>query len=112
MKAYKEKLLAIVEELQAKEQAGSALKASEVHNDADQKPPLEQQISSLMQSLPPVVRFRPWTIQELRLRLKGRFKRYPSAGDIGIALQSLGWTRRRDWTNAGRGRRIWMPSQR
>ena len=112
MKAYKEKLLAIVEELQAKEQAGSALKASEVHNDADQKPPLEQQISSLMQSLPPVVRFRPWTIQELRLRLRGRFKRYPSAGDIGIALQSLGWTRRRDWTNAGRGRRIWMPSQR
>ena len=109
MKAYKEKLLAIVEELQAKEQASSALKASELDNEFDQKIPLEQQINSLMQSLPPVVRFRPWTIQELRLRLKGRFKRYPSAGDIGLALQSLGWTRRRDWTNAGRGRRIWMP---
>ena len=110
MKAYKEKLLAIVEELQAKEQASTSLKASEVNNDVDQKPPLEQQISSFMQSLPPVLRYRPWTIQELRLRLKGRFKRYPSAGDIGIALQSLGWTRRRDWTNAGRGRRIWMPN--
>ncbi|MCA3692611.1 hypothetical protein [Aquidulcibacter sp.] len=109
MKAYKEKLLAIVEELQAKEQASSLRKASEINNDVDQRPPLEQQIDNLMQSLPPVVRFRPWTIQELRLRLNGRFKRYPSAGDIGIVLQSLGWTRRRDWTNAGRGRRIWIP---
>jgi hypothetical protein len=69
--------------------------------------PLTDQINSLMRSLPPAQRDRPWSVAELVLRLHGRFKARPSHGDVGIALRALGWTRTRDWTAEGGGRRVW-----
>ena len=27
---------------------------------------------------------------------------------IGAALRTLGWRQKRDWTNAGGGRRVWV----
>ena len=69
--------------------------------------PLTEQINALMLSLPPAQRDRPWSVAELVLRLNGRFKAQPSRGDIGIALRALGWTRTRDWSQSGGGRRVW-----
>ncbi len=69
--------------------------------------PLEDQINALMRSLPPAQRDRPWSVPELVLRLNGRFKARPSRGDVGLALRALGWTRTRDWSPEGGGRRVW-----
>ena len=40
-------------------------------------PPTEQ-IEALMRRLPPTQRDRPWSMEELRLRLKGKFEEPPS----------------------------------
>ena len=69
--------------------------------------PLTDQIEALMRSLPPAQRNRPWTMEELVTRLCGRYNARPCAGEIGIALRRLGWTRIRDWSQDGGGRRVW-----
>ena len=70
--------------------------------------PLADQIKDLMLSLPPVQRDRPWSMEELVARLKGRYSPRPHAMNVGQALRALGWTQRRDWTRDGGGRRIWL----
>ena len=65
--------------------------------------PLADQIVSLMRSLPPVQRERPWSMEELVVRLQGRYSARPQPMYIGQALRALGWTR------DGGGRRVWSP---
>jgi hypothetical protein len=60
-----------------------------------------------MRSLPPAQRNRPWTMDEFVARLHGRYKARPCAGSVGVALRRLGWTRLRDWSHDGGGRRVW-----
>ena len=69
--------------------------------------PLEQQITELMRGLPPRELNRPWLMEEFIARLDGRFKTNPHAMRVGEALRKLGWVRRRDWSQAGGGRRYW-----
>jgi hypothetical protein len=70
--------------------------------------PITDQIETLMRSLPPMQRDRPWSMEELVARLQGRYNARPSAGDIGVALRKIGWTRSRDWSECGAGRRVWI----
>ena len=71
--------------------------------------PLTTQIEKIMLSLPPVLKAGPFNIDFFRTKLRGKYKLYASAGDIGIALTSLGFVRKRDFTNRGGGRRYWLP---
>ena len=73
--------------------------------------PLKQQITELMRSLPPRELHRPWLMEEFVARLNGRYKTNPHAMRVGEALRKLGWVRRRDWSQAGGGRRYWYRSQ-
>lgn len=70
--------------------------------------PLTDQITEFMRSLPPSQREREWPISDLVCRLHGRYRSRPHPADVGQALRALGWSRRRDWTNAGGGRRVWI----
>ena len=72
--------------------------------------PLMEQIHTLMRSLPPAQRNRPWTMEELCLRLSGKFKKRPHPMHVGTALRELGWVTKRDWTQHGGGRRYWLPT--
>ena len=72
--------------------------------------PLTDQITEFMRSLPPNQREREWAISDLVCRLHGRYRARPHPADVGQALRALGWQRRRDWTNAGGGRRVWYRS--
>ena len=67
--------------------------------------PLADQIESLMRSLPPVQRDRPWSMEELCLRSKDKFSASPHPMNVGKSLRALGWTRRRDWTRDGGGKK-------
>ncbi len=71
--------------------------------------PLKQQVQEYLLSLPPIMRDKPISLMELRAQLQGRYNARPSAGDLGIALTALGFTRKRDYSNAGNGRRFWSP---
>jgi hypothetical protein len=66
--------------------------------------PLTDQIESLMRSLPPVQRERPWPMVDLVARLQGRYSARPHS----MHVRALGWTQRRDWTRFGGGRRVWL----
>ena len=72
---------------------------------------LTEQIEALMRSLPTVQRNRPWTMAELLTRLHGKYNACPCAGQIGTALRRLGWTRIRDWSHSGDGKRFWCSSE-
>lgn len=69
--------------------------------------PLTKQIEALMRSLPPAQRNRAWSMEEFVARLHGRYNVRPCAGSVGVALTRLGWTRIRDWSKNGGGRRVW-----
>ena len=69
--------------------------------------PLATQIESLMRGLSPAQRNRPWSMEELVVRLQGRYSTRPHAMNIGAALRQLGWTQELDWTAQGAGKRYW-----
>jgi hypothetical protein len=72
---------------------------------------LTEQIETLMRSLPPVQRDRFWNMEEMCLRLKGKFSASPHPMNVGQALRALGWMRRRDYSALGRGQRYWYPPE-
>jgi hypothetical protein len=72
--------------------------------------PLKQQVKEYLLSQPPIMREKPISLMSLRAQLQGRYNARPSAGDLGVALTSLGFRRVRDFTdNGGNGRRFWLP---
>jgi hypothetical protein len=109
MKSYIEELQGVC--ARAQHERLEALRAAERKRMHDCRincdTPLTEQIEAFMRSLPPIQRDRPWSMDELLARLQGRFKTQPSAGDVGIALRKIGWTRSRDWSAGGSGRRYW-----
>ena len=105
MKHYIGQLRAVAEQAQRQREAALAERGGNGRVQCEE--PLEKQIEALMRSLPPAQRNRPWSMDELVARLHGRYHARPSAGSVGIALRQLGWTRIRDWSNNGGGRRIW-----
>jgi hypothetical protein len=113
MKLYIDHLRA--ERERAKAESKEAIRAAERKRLRDTRiqcaTPLTDQIEALMRSLPPAQRNRPWTMDELVARLHGRYNVRPCAGTIGVALRRLGWTRLRDWSQNGGGRRVWMMSK-
>lgn len=70
--------------------------------------PLTDQIEALMRSLPPAQRNRPFSMEELVLRLQGRYSAGPHPMNIGLALRRLKWRRERRYGEAD-GRRLWYP---
>ncbi|MBF9022931.1 MULTISPECIES: hypothetical protein [unclassified Roseobacter] len=109
MKRYIDHLRA--ERERAKNESKEAIRAAERKRLRDSRIqcdiPLTNQIEALMRSLPPAQRNRPWAMDELVARLHGRYNARPCAGSIGLALRRLGWTRSRDWSQDGGGRRVW-----
>ena len=71
--------------------------------------PLKQQVQEYLLSQPPIMRDKPISLMSLRAQFLGRYNSRPSAGDLGIVLTSLGFTRKRDFSNNGNGRRFWQP---
>ena len=71
--------------------------------------PLKQQVQEYLLSQPPIMRDKPISLMALRAHTVGRYNSRPSAGDLGIVLTSLGFTRKRDFSNNGNGRRFWLP---
>ena len=72
--------------------------------------PLDVQITELMSTLPPQLRDRPWSMQELVSRLSGTYRNHPHGKNVGAILRSLGWRRVRLWSNGADGQRVWIPS--
>lgn len=73
-------------------------------------PPLPDQITELMQSLPPQLRDRPWAMQELVPRLSGRWRDHPHPQQIAAALRGLSWRSERRYGKGygSAGTRIWV----
>jgi hypothetical protein len=71
--------------------------------------PLKQQVQEYLLSQPSIMRNKPISLMALRAQLQGSYNARPSAGDLGIVLTSLGFTRTRDFSNNGNGRRFWLP---
>lgn len=57
--------------------------------------PLINQIPALMAPLSPAQRDRPWSMDELASRLRGRFSLRAHPMNISTKFQQLGWKRRR-----------------
>jgi hypothetical protein len=70
--------------------------------------PLTEQITTLMATLSPAQRNRPWSMDEFVARLHGRYSVHPHSMHVGTALRKLGWIQKRDWTCMGAGRRVWL----
>jgi hypothetical protein len=70
--------------------------------------PLVEQIESLMASLPPALKERPWTMADLTSRLQGKYRDRPHGQMVSVALRQLGWRRVRMYGNYD-GTRLWLP---
>ncbi len=70
--------------------------------------PLAEQITDLMNSLPPALRDRPWSMADLTSRLQGKYRARPHPQNVGQALRILGWKQRRCWSQGYNGVRLWF----
>ena len=71
---------------------------------------LKQQVQEYLLSQPPIIRDKPISLMSLRAHLQGRYNARPSAGDLGIALTALSYSRVRLYTiEGGCVRRYWVP---
>ena len=73
--------------------------------------PIEQQLTELLSTLPPIELQRPWSMADFISRLTGRYRDNPHRMKVSDALRKLGWVRRRDWSTAGGGRRYWYRNE-
>ena len=101
-------ILSLQRQTQADQEARAAQIAATMPRATTEKP-LAQQIVEVMRSLPPAVRDRPWSIQDVVNRLEGKTKARPHAQAVGQALRRLGWSRVRPFDASGQGRRMWLP---
>lgn len=72
--------------------------------------PLEVQIKRWWVNLPPVMQERPFQIIEIAAQCRGCYRDKPALRSVAAALRVLGWSELRDWSNAGRNRRFWLPN--
>jgi len=70
---------------------------------------LTDQIQALMSPLSSMQLNRPWSIDELLPRLKGRYQQRPATREVAKALRVLGWQQKRCWKKSGLNRRFWYP---
>lgn len=105
VQTYIERLQAHAEALHSQNQ----LKNEVVKNKQRIVNPLTEQIKELMQSMPPKILNRPWSMTELVLRLDGKYRNRPHAKQVGEALRVLGWRRVRYWCKGYDGVRLWIP---
>jgi hypothetical protein len=71
--------------------------------------PIETQIQRWWANLPPTMQQRRFQIVGIAAQCYGRFRTRPALRQVAAALRSSGWREVRDWTNAGRNRRLWEP---
>ncbi len=70
---------------------------------------LDQQLLDMTRTLPAQLLDRPWSMAELVMRLRGKYRDRPHAQQVGDALRRLGWRRVRLWGVGAEGRRVWLP---
>jgi hypothetical protein len=80
-----------------------SLKREMAASQSQQRHDLRTRLADWLSSLPPVVRDRPFSMQEFEAAV-GTQGKYISA-----VLLSLGWHRKRQWSNTGRYHRYWVP---
>ena len=111
MRSYIEGLYRHVEQANQARERATQQEAASLHGPARSRvQPLEQQITEFMRSLPPAQADSPWTMDELVIRLRGRYHDHPHPQHVATALRKLGWQRRRVYGAQGGGRRYWRPS--
>jgi len=69
---------------------------------------IQDQIQMLMSTLPIKQQNRPWSMEELCIRISGKYHEKPHPMDVARALRRLGWESTRDWSRDGGGRRLWI----
>lgn len=72
-------------------------------------PPVLDQIRAILAALPPASVMRPWSLDELRGQVIGRFGRPPQRGEIAAALKLLNFRPVRLWSKGFDGRHVWLP---
>lgn len=72
-------------------------------------PPVTDQIRAILAALPQATVMRPWSLDELRAQVKGRFGRPPQRGEIAAALRLLNFRPARLWNKGYCGRHVWLP---
>jgi hypothetical protein len=60
-------------------------------------------------SMPPVVRQHAWSLEVIAAAAFVGQHRRPALRRVAETLLTLSWITRRDWTKAGRNRRLWCP---
>lgn len=91
------------------QQAERDRQAQRINNITPPKPDYEAEIRKWWESLPPATRDHPWSIETIAAQFKGRYNERPALRLIAQGLRANGWTEKRDWSCAGRNRRVWLP---
>jgi hypothetical protein len=69
----------------------------------------EKIVSDWWHSLVPATGTAPWSIETIAAAAFNGQPRPPALRFVAQALRQLGMVEKRDWTNAGRNRRLWYP---
>lgn len=109
MQTYAERLRAYIDEQTRLNQ--SKAENIKTRNQVRSVKPLTEQITELMQTTPPQLLNRPWSMTDLVSKLNGKYRDRPHAKQVGVALRVLGWQRVRYWCKGYDGVRLWIPPE-
>ena len=71
--------------------------------------PLELQLVEFFRTLSPEQLNRPWTMDQITIKLQGKFHDHPHPQMVATELRKMGWQRRRLYSHQADGRRYWFP---
>lgn len=88
----------------------STARSDQKRDHAGPDTPLRDRVRALVLMIPGELLNQGVPIEWFRIRLRGKYRRHPTAGDVAQALRELGWTRKRSWSNGADGFRArWFP---
>lgn len=74
--------------------------------------PITERLRRIIAALPPDEKVKPQTLEFFRSRLRGRQRRNAQAGEVGQALRSLNYVRKRSWRKEFGGFcSLWYPPE-
>jgi hypothetical protein len=71
--------------------------------------PLERQLIELFRTVSEEQMSRPWTMDEITLQCRGKYRRHPHPQQVATELRKMGWQSRRVYGTQAAGRRYWFP---
>lgn len=96
------------EEAESERALSDSQKDSEADDARERLTPLKDRLARLLATIPLEVQCEGLSLNTVQAMLRGRWRGCAHPGEVGAALRSVGFVRRRSWSDDGGFRSLWF----